>query len=55
MIVASGHISKTDSSANPFVLAYGILLVLSAPIALKWINLAPAVLDADATFIAPFH
>jgi hypothetical protein len=53
--VASGQISKTDLSASALVLTYGMLLSGSAPIALKWINLAPTSLAAFATFSAPFH
>jgi hypothetical protein len=55
MIVASGQISKADLSASALVLAYGILLFASEPIALKWINFAPTFFAACATFSPPFH
>jgi hypothetical protein len=53
--VASGEMSKTDFSASALVLAYGMLLFSSAPIALKWIIFAPTFFAAFATFSAPFH
>jgi len=52
-IVDFGLFTRTASSPRPFVLKYGISLLTSAPMALKWTNFAPASCAALATFWAP--
>lgn len=54
-MVASGHKRRTEFSANPFVLTYGMLLSGFAPMALKCMSFAPTFWAAIATFSAPFH
>ena len=55
MIVALGHASRTASSARAFVLMYGILLSLLAPIALIYTIFAPMSFATLATLAVPLY